>query len=511
MTIAPPRPVDAGDVQPDVPLDTAALDRQATGLRRGAVLLLLPAIVVAAYAVAQYRAMAPLLRHGVRAPAEVVGGSVWKFSERIRVAFATPDGRLVEASIPVDNLRLYAKEATVEVAYDPDNPRRVRTVEHWNPPYGLELGLAACFALISAALAWRAWRWPRRLRRVATRAGAGAGRPMVLASVTVPGRAPVPWGVLWDADAPPDARPVLAFRLADADDGPDGAVDVAAFAERRRKAAGFVRTPAGVIWPAGKIRPLPRSVRRAVERAERALADRDPETAGRTAAPSGPPAAGTVLPDLRGDLPPLPPELFEKAQDKPAVPPKLLLALVPMMLAASGPFVIPELVESHRHICVQPPPAAAGDPGILDAGALASTLPTSLAGYTKGAERARDIASFANPSTVAALVNAGYVTGYERNFVAGAITAKVEVFQFDSDLGPVRYESRRLATQCAFDPGPLRVPGGTGVSGVVLQTAERPLHRMTFVRGSRDYIVNMEGFDVTGEVDVLARLLDTAR
>ena len=44
-------------------------------------------------------------------------------------------------------------------------------------------------------------------------------------------------------------------------------------------------------------------------------------------------------------------------------------------------------------------------------------------------------------ATAVALVNAGFVSGYERNFVAGAQTVKVEVFQFDADLGPVAKRS----------------------------------------------------------------------
>jgi hypothetical protein len=508
MTIAPPRPADAGDVTREPGPDTTSLRRQADGLRLGAAMMLVPMAVLLAVAVAEHRMWAPLTRDGVRAPAEVVGASSWRWSDRIRVAFATPDGRLVEASIPVGDLSRYAKGATVEVAYDPVNPRRVRTVENWNPPYAVPLGVGAVLALLALGFAWRAWRWPRRLSRIA--AQDRAGRAMVLASVTVAGRTPVPWAVLWDRDAPPAARPELAFRLADAEDAPDGAVDVELVAEPRRRAVGFARTAAGVIWPAGKIRPLPRSVRRAVEKAERDLSEAESRPEVVAPAVAGTPA-GAALADLRGDLPPLPPEFFEAARPRKTASPKVLLAIVPMLLAVTGPFALSEIVESHRQMCPKPPPATAGAPGVLPAEALPSTLPASLAGYTPGSERVRGMASFANPATVAALVNAGYISGYERNFVAGTMTVKVEVFQFDSDLGPVLYESKRLATQCTFQPKRLPVPAGSGVSGVVLQGPERPIHRMTFVRGDRDYIVNMEGFGVTGEAEVLARVLDAAR
>ena len=504
MTLAPPRPVDAGDLNPEPVPDTTGLRRQADGLRKLAVIFLLPVAVVVALAVAEHRMWAPLPRDGVRAPAEVVGASSWKASDRIRVAFATPDGRLVEASIPVGDLYRYEVGSTVEVAYDPDNPRRVRTVEDWSPPYVIPLIIAGMFGLLALGFGWRAWRWPRRLQRVA--AQTKGRRPMVMATVTVPGRAPAAWAVLWDRDAPESAPPALAFRLADVEEAPEGAVDVDLVAERRRKALGFVRTPAGPLWPAGKIRRPPRAVLRAVDKAERALAEQELEPEPAVVA-----RGGAELPELRGDLPSLPPEFFKTARRKEGVSPRMIVAVVPMALALTGPFLLPEIVEAHRQICPKPPPAAAGVPGVLPADALAASLPTTLAGYSLGSERIRGIASFANPATAAALVNAGFVSGYERNFVAGAMTVKVEVFQFDSDLGPVRYESTRLTSQCAFEPKRLSVPAGRGVSGVILQGAERPIHRMTFVRGSRDYIINMEGFGVTGEAEVLARVLDAAR
>ena len=506
MTIAPPRPVDAGAVTPEPAPDTTALRRQADGLRFGAAMFAVPMVVLVALGVAEHRVWAPLARDGLRAPAEVVGGSSWKWSDRIRVAFATPDGRLVEASIPVSNSSRHAKGETVEVAYDPVNPRRVRTVENWNAPYAFPLGLAAVFGLLALGLGWRAWRWPRRLHRVA--AQARGGLPMVLATVTVAGRVPAPWAVLWDRDAAPAARPELGFRLADADDAPDGAVDVELVAERRRKAVGFARTDTGVIWPAGKIRPLPRSVRRAVEKAERELLERESEPDGAPPAVAGT-RAGAELPDVRGDLPRLPPDFFEKARRKGTPSPKALIALVPMLLAATTPFVFSEIVEARRQVCPKPPPAAAGAPGILPNEALAASLPTSLAGWEVGSEGVRGPGSFANPATVAALVDAGYVSGYQRFFVSGATSIKVEVFQFDSDLGPLRYEAKRLASQCVFGPKRLPVPGG--MSGISLPGVERPIHRITFVRGSRDYIINVEGNDLSGVVGITTGMLRAAQ
>lgn len=502
MTLAPPRPIDTDNPDREAPPDTTALRRQAEGLRLAAALFLVPAVVLAALAVAEIRLWAGLARDGLRAPAEVVGASTWKWSDRIRVAFATPDGRLVEASIPVHDLYRFSTGQTVEVAYDAANPRRVRTIEDWNPPYVFPVGMAVTLALLALGMGVRSWRWPRRLQRVA--ATDRAGRPMVLASVTVSGRAPVPWAVLWDRDAPPSARPELAFRLPDVKDAPAGAIDVELVAERRRKAVGFVRTATGVIWPAGKIRQLPRAVRRAVEKAERALEEANP---GQEASGSTP--AGAAMPDVRGDLPPLPPDFFQDARAKDPATPKAFLAVIPMVLVITAPFLYSDVVEAHRQVCPKPPPAAPGVPGVVAAEALAASLPTSLPRWELGAEGVRGLGSFGNPATVAALADAGYVSGYQRFFVLGATSIKVEVFQFDSDLGPLRYEARRLASQCAL--GPKRLPVPDGMSGVWLPGVERPINRITFVRGSRDYIINVEGDDLSGVVGTITGMLRAAQ
>jgi hypothetical protein len=107
------------------------------------------------------------------------------------------------------------------------------------------------------------------------------------------------------------------------------------------------------------------------------------------------------------------------------------------------------------------------------------------------------------------VVDAGYVSGYQRIFVSGATTVKAEVFQFDSELGPLRYEAQRLASQCAF--GPKRLPVSGGMSGILVPGVERPLHRITFVRGSRDYIINVEGYDLSGVVGITAGMLRSAQ
>jgi hypothetical protein len=245
-----------------------------------------------------------------------------------------------------------------------------------------------------------------------------------------------------------------------------------------------------------------------VEKAERELPEPGSEPEWAPPASAGT-RAGADLPDVRGDLPPLPPDFFEKPRRKDIPSPKAFLALVPMLLAVTTPFVLSEVVEAHRQICPKPPPAAAGAAGVLPANALAASLPRELPGWELGSEGVRGLGSFANPATLAAVVDAGYVSGYQRIFVSGATSVKVEVFQFDSELGPLRYEAKRLASQCAF--GPKRLPVSGGMSGILLPGVERPIQRITFVRGTRDYIINVEGYDVSGVVGVTAAMLRSAQ
>jgi hypothetical protein len=218
---------------------------------------------------------------------------------------------------------------------------------------------------------------------------------------------------------------------------------------------------------------------------------------------------GVALPDIRGDLPPLPPDFFGKSPANYRESPKAFLALVPILVAVMSPFLMSEMTEAHRQMCPKPPPAAAGAPGVLPVEELAASLPASLTGWERGAEGQRGLGSFANPATVAALADAGYVSGYQRFFVLGATSIKVEVFQFGSELGPLRYEARRLASQCAF--GPKRLPVPDGMTGIRIPGVERPTNRITFVRGSRDYIINVDGDDLSGVVGIMTGMLRAAR
>jgi hypothetical protein len=49
------------------------------------------------------------------------------------------------------------------------------------------------------------------------------------------------------------------------------------------------------------------------------------------------------------------------------------------------------------------------------------------------------------------------------------------------------------------------------MSGILIPGAERPTHRITFVRGTRDYIINVEGYDLSGVVGITAGMLRSAQ
>lgn len=465
--------------------------------------LAVPAVILATLAWAEWRAWAPVTGDGLRTVAEVVNGAHYtKAADRLRIAFATPDGRLIEASVPVWNLDAHHIGEGVVVAYDPANPRRVRTLDGWNPPYVFPSGMAALFALLAAGFLWRARRWPARLARAAR----GPSRPMLLAVASVPtGRINAPWGVLWDPAQAPPAPPVYAFRLADEADAPAGLIEVDVVGRVAERGVAVLRTGLGeTISPAGKLAPPPRSVRRVLKGALPSCP---------APVSTGPLAVPIALPRIEGGLPPLPDDFFAERRKPPSDRRTRTFAgaaAAAAVIAAS--LIVPDVVEAHRRSCATPPRRAAGAEPAATSGELARMLPGSLPGYHEVADRPMTLGSFPNPPTQLALADADFEFGYAREFIGGTTKAKVEVLQFSSEIGPARYEAQRLATLCTVNHHGLDTRAASGVSATITDEDDSaPVHRLTFIRGRRDYIVNLEGLAVTGDLEVLRLVMATAR
>lgn len=488
------------DPRPDPP----GLRAQGRGLRLAAMLMAVPVLILFVLGVAEYRFWAPVARDGMRVPATVVGATVYsKASDRIRVAFPTPDGRLVEASVPVSDVSAYRYGSTVVVAYDPANPKRARTLDGWEPPYVMPFGVASVLALVVAALGWRAWRWPARLRRVAA---TGASRsPMLVAGVVVPGRVAVPWAVLWPPGASPAHPPTWACRLADVDDVPaaPAAVEVAG---RLRKGAVVVLHSAGrTIWPAGKLTRPRRAVLRSQRRAEAPAAVEAEPAAGDL-------PAGATLPSHAGSLPPLPDELFTPRRRPRVANAKMLVAVVPMAVVMVGPLLAPDVLEARRHRCPAPPTAGPGDTASVDPGELPQLLPVSLPGYQYGRGGYPELAASGSDQLSLAMIDAGWVSEYTSQFAAGGTSVRTYVDQFATVAGAGRYEAQRMATLCVLNHHALPVPAGSGAVGQSFTTPDAgSFARYSFIRASRDYTLIVEGARATDQVAALASLLATAR
>jgi len=100
--------------------------------------------------------------------------------------------------------------------------------------------------------------------------------------------------------------------------------------------------------------------------------------------------------------------------------------------------------------------------------------------------------------------------GFERTFQTGATTVKLEVFQFPTDLGTSRYEAQRLASLCTIPHHHLAVPPGGEVIGTVNVQNHDATRRITFLHGSRDFVINVTGPAWSGESTLLQRMQATA-
>ena len=221
---------------------------------------------------------------------------------------------------------------------------------------------------------------------------------------------------------------------------------------------------------------------------------------------------GAALPELRGDLPPLPPELFAKARQRRPSTARTLVPIVVASLLITALPVVPEVISARHTVCAVPPASASGDPGQKTADELAAMLPAALTGYAATSANETGIGWFSYPATTVALVNAGFRAGFEREFVFGDVIVTMTVLQFDTVFGPSRYESRRLAELCAFPHRALATPTASGVSGTISEPRDAlPTHRLSFIRGSRNYLITFVGKSVTSQLDVLRQVQATAR
>ncbi|MDQ4043968.1 MAG: hypothetical protein M3173_00765, partial [Chloroflexota bacterium] len=302
-------------------VDPASLARQRQSLRFTAGLFAVLFAISLTLAWSQYRTWSRVEHDGVVGPAEVVGASHYtKVSDRIRVAFASEDGHLIEASVPIGELSRYRRGMTVMVRYDAANPLRVRTLEDWSPPYVWMALIAALWAAVVVAILWRSWRWPRRLWRVAT--SSMPGRRMILQGFMAPGRVHTPWAVLNEG-----ARSVLAFRLPDPADLPSEPVEVEVVGDVRRRGVVVAFGPGGVIWPAGKLRAPPK--RKSPRGAPSGDAERRVSGLG----------------ERPGGLPPPPPEVLERLGQRRSSPVRFV-RLVPAMIMVVVVPQLPDAIES---------------------------------------------------------------------------------------------------------------------------------------------------------------------
>lgn len=103
---------------------------------------------------------------------DVDDGRKWSRDE-YRLAFTALDGTAVSTEVPVDTATSF--ETELEIAYVPNKPFRVRTVDDWQPLYEQAVLVVVIAIAVSPLLvAWVAYRTWRRRRRGQPHVGAQA-------------------------------------------------------------------------------------------------------------------------------------------------------------------------------------------------------------------------------------------------------------------------------------------------------------------------------------------------
>ncbi|MDQ4043967.1 MAG: hypothetical protein M3173_00760 [Chloroflexota bacterium] len=139
-------------------------------------------------------------------------------------------------------------------------------------------------------------------------------------------------------------------------------------------------------------------------------------------------------------------------------------------------------------------------------------LPAELAGFNPTKNDVLRLGSFENPRSQVALDGAGFRYGAKREFQNGATRVEIAVFQFGSERGALRFEAERFASLCAERQRGLALPAGTGAAGIVFsREAEDDRRRLSFIRGSRTYIIFIDGRDFSGHAELLLGAIAVAR
>jgi len=212
-------------------------------------------------------------------------------------------------------------------------------------------------------------------------------------------------------------------------------------------------------------------------------------------------------------MPPVPAEfLIPPKTGRGARGVKVAAALVPMILVAALPFILPALVESRSDHCPALPSTKAGAEGAVASDALPTLLPTEVPGYQMVDQWTENVATSTDSRAQLAFVEAGLRDGYSRRFGSPAGEVIFSVFQFPSPSAAAQYESERILTLCPVLRSRPSTPAATGADGIRLKNQDgSDYYRYAAIRGSREYVVGVVGPTVTNGPQMLERLLASAK
>lgn len=258
------------------PDDLAVFHKQVKGFKRTAAALSALALVAGIVALINFLHQRGSFKNGVRTDAVVVATHHHRrLTDTIDLAFVTKDGRPNQATVPVGSSVVYTIGQRTPLIYDPEDPRRARTVEDWNPLYET----AVIWMALLLLTVWIILSWTRRWTgRVETSLGTEEPNTKMLAATVTTrifGGATSYWGLLWGEDSPHSERPDYAYRIFSFSPELPRPEPVWVRGTVSDGSCVIARARGGAIWPLGKLREPTRGVLRAVARKRIPHGDRD--------------------------------------------------------------------------------------------------------------------------------------------------------------------------------------------------------------------------------------------
>jgi hypothetical protein len=157
-----------------------------------------------------------------------------------------------------------------------------------------------------------------------------------------------------------------------------------------------------------------------------------------------------------------------------------------VVLAVVGVRVLPGLLSP----CPSSARAGIGDAGVERQGALVGHLPQAIPRFTTEYPQAVTELRTEHGQD---LRDAGFLYGYFQTYEQSGILIEVTVHQFATPARAEAFESAQTKRLCAGSHHAVKVRGVVGASAISVASATGTTYRVGFIRGSRSYVIDVNG------------------